>query len=324
MAYLTPISGPPSDNLGVQGDVVLDYTGRFQWGPKGATSWVGTAKSLVGPTGPALSLPVMINQAAAYFPGCQFNGQTMGTSTTGSNIAFSFNGSPIPNTFTPPQNTALVGLGATNFGSTGATVYFYLQDLTTNTALYGYNSGNGIAAGTVGSVSFTNTQFPMIAGHTYQWQGIRGTAGATTMQINPIYLTPANGTTALSTFQPFAITSSTTAATNGTVFMPGCGIPGQTGYYRNSNPSYLYSVELFVQGTGTPSPFMYNGSTSANQWADAPALTISSTQITRFTFGPFPATRWPFTANQYYQFGLYGAGGAINITSAYAIITVGQ
>ena len=43
----------PPDTLGLPDDFAIDYVGRFLWGPKTST-WVGTAISLVGPTGPAL------------------------------------------------------------------------------------------------------------------------------------------------------------------------------------------------------------------------------------------------------------------------------
>lgn len=45
-------NGTPSDALGAQGDMCVDYGGKFLWGPKGASSWSGTANSIVGPTGP--------------------------------------------------------------------------------------------------------------------------------------------------------------------------------------------------------------------------------------------------------------------------------
>lgn len=45
-------NGTPSDAIGAQGDMVIDYGGKFLWGPKGSTSWAGTANSIVGPTGP--------------------------------------------------------------------------------------------------------------------------------------------------------------------------------------------------------------------------------------------------------------------------------
>lgn len=50
-------AGQPSDAVGVDGDLNWDTANRITWGPKGrvtAGSWVGTAYSNIGPTGPAL------------------------------------------------------------------------------------------------------------------------------------------------------------------------------------------------------------------------------------------------------------------------------
>lgn len=320
-------NGTPSDAVGVTGDFVIDYGGRFLWGPKPSdTSWSGSAKSIVGPTGPPNALPQMINVAAAYGPGVQFTGQTMGTTNGAANTLFTFNGSPIPNTFTPQANSALVGIQATNYGASNATIYPYLQDLTTNQLVYSYNAGNGLASGSVISASFSNTAYPLIAGRTYQWQGIRATAGATTAQINPLYLTQSGTPSSLSYYTPFVLTSAgATIArqSSALTFNPGMV---QQAYYRNSNPSYMYYIEFWISGSGGQAgPFLYNSTTSANQfvmdnYGGYPTLTST---LTRYLVGPFAPSMWGFNASQTYFLSVYSPTGA-TVTSFYAQIVVGQ
>lgn len=264
--------------------------------------------------------------AAGWGPAAQFAGQTMGTSTTGSNIAFFFNGTNIPYTFVPLQDSALTGLQITNFGTTGATCYVYLQNLTDNVAVAGYNNGNGIAAGTVGSQIYS-PNFKLSAGKTYQWQGIRGSAGATFIQINPQYLIPSSTNVSSVSYYPtgFNTQANTSANNQGFIEFLNPGMTGgQTAYYRSGNPSYLYYITVYAAGSGTFAPYFFNGSANANGPAPNQTGTLTST-VQAFNFGPYTPSQFPFNANQFYSFRMYASGTAISVNSgAYATIQIGQ
>lgn len=324
-------TGVPSDLLGVQGDFAFDNQGKFVWGPKGAASWAGTAMAIGGPTGPqgpSNLLPTMNTFGNTFGPSAAFNGQTMGTSTTGPNIAFFWPGTPILNTFTPPFNCYLTGISVTNYGATGATVYFYLQDLTTNTAVYGYNAGNGIGSGVIAAASYGATTYPLIAGHTYQWQGIRGSAGATYMQINPIIAYPAGVSGGLSVHPPFLVLTPTTAAKAASVATVPAGVPGQTAYYKTGVATYLYYIDLWVSGSGVCDPYILNGTAGSNQCDmyyvnNNQYITLSST-LTRYTFGPFNPAQFPFPANSYFTMSFYAPSASITVNQAFVQLTIGQ
>lgn len=319
-------NGTPSDAVGVTGDFNIDYGGKFLWGPKPSdTAWGSSAKSIVGPTGaagPAPALPIMANTTPVWGPNCYFSG-AMSATTTGPNVAFMASGTTFPNTFTPIQNTALTGLQVTNYGATGATVYFYLQNLTTGQSVFGYNNGNGIASGQVQSADYAVTTYPLLAGNTYQWQGIRGAAGNAYLQINPKYLQPSGGQSSLS-FYPNAVQpSSINIAANTAAYLQPPGVSGQTAYYRSSSASYLYSIATTITGSGPAAIFTYNGTAGANHWATAPQIQLSATPTT-YTYGPFTYRDFPFTPNSFYQIGIYASGAACTVTQASSVMTVGM
>lgn len=313
-------SGTPSDNTGVQGDMNIDYSGRFLWGPKTATTWVGTAQSIVGPTGPTgqpAYLPSMGNFASGYGPGVAMPATSL---TSGTAYPLYFGGTAITNTYTPLFASACSGISLVNYGASAGACTVSLKDLTAGTTLL---TSASVAAGTINTYSYGNTAYAMVAGHQYQWVVTPATSGSYTVQVCPVYLQPSSIASALSVYPAGVVTSSTSAASGSTIYTQPPGLTGQTLYYKNANASYLYYVTITMTGSGPVAPFIYNGTASANQWATAPATTLSSTPVT-VSYGPFPANLWPFTANSYYQFGLYASGAAITVTSAYYQITVGQ
>jgi hypothetical protein len=314
--------GQPADSIGVDGDLDFDRLGRFIWGPKKNGTWTGTANN----ANPLYASPQTPNQlATGWGPSCQYSGQTMGTTAGVPAAAFFFPGTNIPYTFTPPLDSALVSIQATNFGSTGATVFFYLQNLTTGQSVASYNNGNGLAAGQVGFQSYSNV--PLKAGNTYQFQGIRAAAGATFMQINPQILIPSSiASSAVSWFSQGFVSPATnqTIAAGGTVTFQTAGVPPQTGYYKNAASSYIYYMVLVASGSGTVAPYFYNETISGNGPANIPSITLTSTPTT-YTFGPFAANQNVFNANSQQRFGLYNAsGGATVNANSYMTMQVGQ
>ncbi len=326
------VSGPPSDLLGVAGDFAFDNANKFCWGPKSDTSWAGTAMSIggpPGPQGPPTYLPPMGKMGNIFGPSACFNGQTMGTVAQAANSVFFWPGTSTPNVFVPTVNCYLTGLSVTNYGSTGATVYFYLQDLTANNAAFGYNGGNGIANGTIVGISYGATTYPLIAGHRYQWQGIRASAGATTMQINPIISYPSGSPAGLSVHHPFVVNTTTTAAKAASVATVPPGILSQTAYYRTgSAATYLYYVDLYISGSGVCDPYILNATANANQcdlyYANNNTYITLSSTLTRYTFGPFAPSAYPFPANSTFTFNLYAPSASITVNQCYMQMTVGQ
>lgn len=320
---VTPYSynGTPPDSLGTQGDQCIDYGNRLLWGPKGASSWSGTAVNIVGPTGPigpSAALPVMTNVGSGYGPSSGFSGQSV---PTGTQPCF-FPGTTIPNAFTPNANSALTGVTAINFGSTGASVYVFLLNTTTNQVVMNIGS---LGSGTVNNFGYSATTYPLVAGNTYQWCIQRNGAGVVFLQINPTYLFPSGTASNLSVYQPMVVASSTTVAKAGTINTTTPGM-AQTGYYRNPNPSWLYQLDCYMAGSGVADPYITNQTASnANQFtADNYGYPTITSTLTRYTFGPFAPTTWPFTAGSQYTMNIYAPSGSLTISSAYILMTIGQ
>lgn len=329
MAVTTYTSnGTPLDSIGVQGDMNIDYVGKFLWGPKGATSWAGTANSIVGPTGPlgpSPVLPAMVNTSSAWAPAAQYAAVNVPTSSAPPGTPANMIGTTQPYIFTPQVNSALTGLTVSNYSASGATVYFFLYDLTTSTLIYNFNSGNGIANNTSTSVSLGNTAYPLTAGHRYQWQALRASGGATTVNIYPQYLVPSGAPSSLSYYTNGVINTSTAVASTGSVALSPPGLPGQGIIYKNALGSYLYFLEAYLAGSGVADIYLYNQSASANQFTqDAYGYTTLTATPTRYTFGPFSPTTWPFVANNQYSLNIYAPSGALTIASANVTLTVGQ
>lgn len=323
-ATLYTSNGMPLDSVGADGDMNYDYSGRFIWGPKGrinAGTWTGTANNTNPLYSSVYGLPAM---ATGWGVACQFAGQTMGTVAQAANSVFMFNGTNIPYTFTPQADCILAGIQASNFGSSGATVFFYLQNLTTSQTVATYNSGNGIAAGTIGYQSYS---IQLKAGNTYQFQGTRSSAGATFMQINPQITLPSSSSTAAVSFFPTQFVSppsATTIAAGGTVIFQNAGLAPQTGYYKNPVASYVYYLTLTVSGSGVVGPYFFNETANTNGPANFPSITLSSTPQT-VNFGPFASGVNPFAANSQQRFGLYNASGGATVNpNAIMQMQVGQ
>ena len=316
-------AGTPSDSVGVQGDFDIDYSGKFLWGPKGASSWAGTAVNITGPTGsvgaagPSSLLPTMNNFGSGYGPMSQLPSTSV---TSGTAYVLNYNGTTFANTYTPLFASACSGLHITNYGSSAGACTVSLKDLTAGTTVF---TSASVTAGTINNYSYGATAYPLVANHQYQWVVTPGSSGTYVVQIAPIYLMPSSLASALSFYNFGGIFASATASSGNSVFLQPPSLSGQTMYYKNAAASYLYSVTLTVAGSGPMAPYIYNGSASANQWATAPAVTLTSTPTT-YSYGPFTGNAFAFTAGSYYQFGLSASGAAITVTSAYCNIQVGQ
>lgn len=242
MPSITSSNGTPTDDVGTAGDFNIDYGGKFLWGPKGSTSWVGTASSIVGPTGAqgatGASGSGVLQQTTGYGPMAAVSNQGVNATPIEIGIA----GTAVPSYFIPTAPTSFMGATFVNTGSSTTTVTFQLWDKTTSTAVYSI----AVSAATITSNSFGAGTYPMVAGDTYVWR-ITG-SGSAYVSVAPLYRFTANYSTNLSlagagAFAPAAL--STTKTTN--IITPGVAV---TYYYRNSQPSTFYSAIFTIVASG--------------------------------------------------------------------------
>lgn len=322
-------NGTPADNTGVTGDFSIDYGNKFLWGPKPTdTSWAGSAASIVGPTGPmppVSLLPQMVNTASVWGTSAQFPNINVAAGSAAPGTPALFPGMTTPNVYTPTQNTSLTGVTVSNYAATGATVYFFLYDLTAGQILYNFSAGNGIANNTTTSLSFAPGAYPLIAGRSYQWQAIRGSAGLTTLQINPQYLVASGSPSSLSYYPSAVIPTSTSVAKSTTIPFNVAGISGQGAVYKNVQSSYIYMIEAYLAGSGVSDIYLFNQSTGANQFTqDAIGYTTLTSTLTKYTYGPFSPQTWPLVANNQYSINTYSISGPLTVTAGILNLVVGQ
>lgn len=280
-------AGTPNDNVGVQGDMVWDFQNRFIWGPKTATTWVGTANG---------AAPLTANLGpAAYGQGAPsvFAGTLTSTPQLMTN--------PItgqPTGFTPLVNTVLFGA----LVSSGVAGTLELYNLTTSTSVYSGQSFAGSATAYGSGQPYQPTQYVLQANNTYVWR-VTGTASGASIVVWPCISVPAQGVgQAISSVGPvqFSANTSFTSATQ----VPFIGLSTVPFYWRPLRAtSYIYNITATFTPTGSSTAAsyvnVYVNYSGASQSFYGIGKAFGTGKPT--VFGPFPPGQIPIVnGNQYW------------------------
>lgn len=285
-------NGTPPSSFGQNGNGCCDLTGGLTY-LKSNNAW-SQIGSIVGPSGQAQ--PALNNFASTFAPTAQANNLSVSANTytqmqsVGQSAAY---------VFTPLQNCYVTNVQITNYNATGATAYFYLGDANKNVIL-NYNSGNGQASNSVGSIGYTATQYPLSANTNYYWYTTRSAAGSVYANVQMTVTTPSTGTgigflPPASCYNNQAMTLSSSAQALGQA-----GLPGQTWYYKYSYASYFYGAQMQLSGSGSVQLTFGGLYTSSS-------ISLSSTPATT-NVGPFPISQTYLAANSQNSWGVMGSG----------------
>lgn len=266
--------GPPAADLGSLGDVAYDLQNSFFYPPKQTGGWTLPPINMQGPPGPSMQVqPPLGNLAVGFGPAAHaFN-----YASTRDFVPIFVPGSTnLVSEWVASHDSAFMGAQITNYGASGGSFNLQLFDVSDNKVIWA--NPTAYVRGSINPVGpFAADQFPMPAGHTYQWR-LQGTPGISiTGVIQPSYLFPANGNVSVGQVAPAVFSTPTTLSATGIGLAP-AGVPGQGWYYANPRASFLQALQVQVGGTGTAT-FTFNNTTPAYK---TPALTAGT-----HTFGPF-------------------------------------
>lgn len=281
-------NGTPSDAVGVTGDFVIDYGGRFLWGPKPSdTAWAGSAKSIVGPTGP-IAVNVLSTQSVGFGTGFVSTASLSATPVTGV-----YPGTTQTVAFVPQAATAFMGMSYTNPG-TGTTT-LTLLDQTANAPIF---SATVTANATANLGPYTTTQYPMQANRSYVWQ-ITG-SGTANIAANPMYLFPA----ATPTYNVSQLSTATQIATtfSGTGKVLNAGASAISYAFRLPKVGYIYGFNYI-----NTSPGALTLSVVANTGAGTLASFTIPASSSGF-LGSYAIGTYTLAANTPYYFTVTGSG----------------
>jgi len=285
-------NGPPQANVGSVGDVYYDLSNALFYPGKTLQGWVTTPISIVGPTGPSIQAqPQLGTYVSCTGPGVQINGVT----TSATPQVMSASGTTLPGYFAPLTPSAFMGACVVSYSNSVSALTFTLYDVTAGAAVYSTSA----AKGTVNTVGpFDASAYPMVQGHTYQWQVTGAGAGYATLA--PQYLMPSSSQVSVSGYPSFYLPATTLSTT--ALIMQAPNAAGNTQYYRKPLGSYLYSVQATVVGTGTATAQF---STVFNTGAMA-----ASPAGVNYTFGPFGVSTAYLAANTNHTWSVTGSGSA--------------
>lgn len=272
-------NGTPDDSLGAQGDMCVDYGGKFLWGPKGASSWSGTASSIVGPTGPQGASYALAGQS--MFPTQIAYGNAI--TLSGTPTVLTLPGTTTPYTFFPIAPSAFMGL----YAYTNIATNIRLWDQTAGVAIYSTTlaAGKNFVAG-----PFATTLYPLAPNHVYVWQAY-ASSGTATLTIEPYYLGPSSGPGLCVGLAPMCgySTNTTFSTTSLTVPYFGAASGSGAGAHAPLRTAGIYSaVATYTPAAGTPA----TASVTAKLWYGS-LSTGAAVAATSFNFAPVTATGTP-------------------------------
>ena len=295
--------GAPSDSVGVQGDMVFDSQNRFIWGPKGTSSWDGTANN-VNPIFSAVALLGRSMFAAPY-------NYTNSVQLSGTPQAMTMPGTTVAATFTPVSPSAFMGAYA--YSNVAATLALY--DVAANTVVYSAS----LAANKNFMVGpFSTNTYQLTAGRTYQWM-VSGSAGSAVISMQPYYLSPATSPGLCVGQGPLCGYSATTTFTSTAVNVPlfGTAQGANIGIYAPIRTGGLYAV----QGTYTPASgtaatasvqaVLNVGNVATGNVSGGTGQTIrplTATGLPQVLYGPVISDVTSLAAGSFYYFSVTGSG----------------
>lgn len=281
--------GAPAAGTGVPGNAYVDLSTGDLWGPKvSPTSWPAAPSSrIVGAPGKDGKDGAAGTPGPTYLTGMSAAAGAYAVADTVTLSATPYvmvlPGSATPSTFVPIAPSALMGMYC--YSSVAATVTLY--DATASAAIYtkAITAGQSFSSG-----YFATDTYPLVPGHTYQWQ-VTGAASAK-VQIQPFYLMPANSPGLCVNMVTPAGFSAPYAFTATAVGLPPLGLTTAFGLMAHVPPRTggIYSaVATYTPSAGTPA----TASVQLTLWYGA--LTTGTGAAVGYTFNPVTATGLPQT-----------------------------